>query len=621
MELVNYIGKVFLIGFECICIIMAVYMAYKQVKIFYQNEDFSEISFQKFMDGPNDKYPTYTICFADNFERQLYKKFDISTRKYIGSMAFPFGRRINVEDNKLVIMNKTSKNGKYVYGDYDIMEIDKMYYGQSESEMKLVEVKEKDLTGMNRMRSKRRASTIFKQDRFYDLGTNGLGEDMILLKGRKKTYTISPKHYQLLLMGLMRSFTYGFNSVQQNNIVLDMNTTIADIIEFDFNNVTVDFNEFLVDFHVKMENGSTYGWTTDRYRYFESYCPARSLELDRFWQTFTRPHLMPTGEKVSGKCYEEDSFLEHLEKRITSKYPMEKVYQDPTQICYSPKLDPRIYKISEQLTLDLKNMFYRHGLVDQQQFRIKSSFPFMKIYIHMQGQFMRKIGKEVSAYTAADAMVYCSSYPYPPRDLSEENECYGTRLTFDISQVTLLRSRHDARKSCNLDLKDEDSKIVNTLINDKTLRCRPLYWRGLENIPSSAYCTNILQYKYITELTSNFTTYEKIRNRFEPPCEEMIIVTNVQTRKGRKLHWKNLNGNEKKDFDEQGLYWDIQFTNVNDRYQVTENSRAFTGESCWAGIGGFIGIFIGVSLMQIPELLAEFVMLIKSKVSQYLKKI
>ena len=127
-------------------------------------------------------------------------------------------------------------------------------------------------------------------------------------------------------MGLMRSFTYGFNSVQQDNIVLEMNTTIVDIIENDFNNVIVDLDEFLVDFHVKMENGSTYGWSTDRYRYFESFCAARSLEYHRFWKTFTRPHLMPNGEEVSSKCYEEDSILEHLEKRITSKYPLEKVY-------------------------------------------------------------------------------------------------------------------------------------------------------------------------------------------------------------------------------------------------------------------------------------------------------
>ena len=100
----------------------------------------------------------------------------------------------------------------------------------------------------------------------------------------------------------------------------------------------------------------------------------------------------------------------------------------------------------------------------------------------------------------------------------------------------------------------------------------------------------------------------------------MIIVTNVQTRKGRKLSWKNLNDNQQIDENEQELYWDIQFSNINERYQVTENSRAFTGESCWAGIGGFVGIFVGMSLMQVPDLLCKIYQIIKLKALQCLEK-
>ena len=152
------------------------------------------------------------------------------------------------------------------------------------------------------------------------------------------------------------------------------------------------------------------------------------------------------------------------------------------------------------------------------------------------------------------------------------------------------------------------------------LGCRPIYWKGLKSITLVDFCTDFLQYKYISEITSNFTNYEKIREHLEPPCEEMIIVSNVQTRKGRRLIRKEINNNGQIDENEQELYLDIQFSNINKRYQVTENSRAFTGESCWAGIGGFIGIFVGVSLMQIPTLLLEFYRLIKIKAIQHLEK-
>ena len=55
-----------------------------------------------------------------------------------------------------------------------------------------------------------------------------------------------------------------------------------------------------------------------------------------------------------------------------------------------------------------------------------------------------------------------------------------------------------------------------------------------------------------------------------------------------------------------GNYLDIQFRHVNDEYQNITNTKAFTTESCWSGIGGFIGIFVGVSLMQIPQILFGF---------------
>ena len=249
---------------------------------------------------------------------------------------------------------------------------------------------------------------------------------------------------------------------------------------------------------------------------------------------------------------------------------------------------------------------------DPAQFRIESSLPFLKIYVHMQGQFMRKIGKELAGYTANDAANYCSFLPsFPPKE-SEKLTCYGTRISFDVSQITLLKSRHDAENACNPDLNDEDMEIMKTLVQDKILGCRPLYWKGLEAVGSMDECTELLQYKHISETLNNFTSYEKIRKRFTPPCKEMIIETNIQSRKGRKLKQKKFDRDQVSEEHETGLYLDLQFRYVNDRYQVIENSRGFTMESCWAGIGGFIGIFIGLSLMQVPEILYQFFNFIKS---------
>ena len=111
-------------------------------------------------------------------------------------------------------------------------------------------------------------------------------------------------------------------------------------------------------------------------------------------------------------------------------------------------------------------------------------------------------------------------------------------------------------------------------------------------------CTTVSQYKMISRITNNLTSYEEIRYNFKPPCNDMIIVMNVEKGPGRHMRDYNLEHVPK-------VYLDIKFRHVRERYQVIRNMRVYTGESCWAGIGGFIGIFVGVSLMQVPEILIE----------------
>ena len=48
-----------------------------------------------------------------------------------------------------------------------------------------------------------------------------------------------------------------------------------------------------------------------------------------------------------------------------------------------------------------------------------------------------------------------------------------------------------------------------------------------------------------------------------------------------------------------------------DNFQNIVNQRGFTVENCWAGIGGFVGIFVGMSLMQVPELIIDFIVYFK----------
>ena len=78
---------------------------------------------------------------------------------------------------------------------------------------------------------------------------------------------------------------------------------------------------------------------------------------------------------------------------------------------------------------------------------------------------------------------------------------------------------------------------------------------------------------------------------YHPPCVEMRIPVSVH----REIS-KNNGGVEK---GKLKLY--LSYTTED--FQEIVNVKAFDVETLWSSVGGFIGIFLGYSLLQIPEIL------------------
>ena len=109
----------------------------------------------------------------------------------------------------------------------------------------------------------------------------------------------------------------------------------------------------------------------------------------------------------------------------------------------------------------------------------------------------------------------------------------------------------------------------------------------------------------------NFTLVsDDVRRQFNPPCDELIIDSNNQKSKGRKVEEKCLTKRTASGMrvvsSKTAHYLDFNMRQVNNRYQMITNNREFSLENCLSGIGGFIGMFVGLSLRQIPGVLCSF---------------
>ena len=595
--------------FNCCCLILAAYMTIKQIGTYLRNEDESVISFEEVKETSSEDFATYTICLLMDNGAGMYKHDELIYSKRQNIDEFGLGTSNNfleLDGNKLILTNMSDRKGtgrqwsfygkdNPLYGNWETnFFYDELYnpsrcdFGEIESMPTKV-----DVEGFVNCTAEREVVKTYDQH----IQLPGQGSLMAFKRG-DKVYAVDYYQYHDILMGSSTLYKFEHKCFEGEYMTCKMvpiKYTLEDVLNIDFDKNTEELSSFLLSHDIEYINGSKKKWFTELYRNIES---NHSLSLDMKDRKESRNFL-----DAEVKAFPEEN------TRLLQN-PLIKVYQDPTRKCYSPDLSQKLQKRKERITLNLEIM--------SETFNLGYGGPFvtafLDIHVHPQGQFVRTIGKEIATYIIEDFFVDCLEMGMGYFG----GTCHGSSLTFDFSRLTLLKSRHDAEISCDKNLRNEDVRIVETLLNHTGIRCIPMYWKSmLENQLNYSECTNESQYKMISELTANFASYEKLRSNFDPPCMEMMIVTNVNKEPGRSRRFYGIQEDWLGNIPEEMLYLDIAINHFSEQYQAIINTKVFTVESCWAGIGGFVGIFVGVSLMQVPDIIMETInlmMKLKEKV-------
>ena len=246
---------------------------------------------------------------------------------------------------------------------------------------------------------------------------------------------------------------------------------------------------------------------------------------------------------------ENNSLLPLLE---SSYWPFHVSYQNPDQICFTQKnkFKKGMIKLLDYLQLDDVML---NDLPD---------IGFLYIYIHYPGHTVRSFGKEVYSIKLSQQYV-------------------KKRLMIRISSVTVLRRRTDAKTPCNSTLENEDSEYQKRII--RTVGCIPPYL-----VSSDTETTGYERCKTSSKLSeaynlSQFGNVKSSLEQYDPPCEEITVSTSVDLQYGNDLN--------------------MNFQYRTDQYLEIKNKRDFGVTNLWSSIGGFVGIFLGYSLLQLPEIL------------------
>ena len=168
----------------------------------------------------------------------------------------------------------------------------------------------------------------------------------------------------------------------------------------------------------------------------------------------------------------------------------------------------------------------------------------------------------------------------------DTNDFWSKLLKITIAKVTVLRKRSGSNVRCDDQLVDDDAKFKDEII--KHINCTPPYWR-----PSDLPRTLCQSKEDLQNAETFIQEFRAVLTSYIAPCVQMEVVT-------------------KYDREEQneGENPRIMFRYEDKEYEEIQNTKSFDLESFVSGVGGFIGIFLGYSILQLPELLEALTSLI-----------
>ena len=199
----------------------------------------------------------------------------------------------------------------------------------------------------------------------------------------------------------------------------------------------------------------------------------------------------------------------------------------------------------------------------------------LKFYLHHSGQLLRVI----------DSPIYKSKVG----DLDQLKK-RDNHLIFNIFQVIILRRRADSNIPCNNTLHDDDLQFRIEV--SRRIGCIPIYWRNImRNKIHLDYCNTSERMKYVHSLIKDL---KETQSNYRAPCNEMKLAFTFESQ-------------EVFGFGGDTSSTDLitTFNYIDKNYQEIINERDFGFESFWSAVGGFIGIFVGASLSQVPTLITN----------------
>ena len=261
---------------------------------------------------------------------------------------------------------------------------------------------------------------------------------------------------------------------------------------------------------------------------------------------------------------------------------------DATTFC----ITKRLYTTPSEV-IERQNIFLKMKNIQQ--------FDEIFVYIHHPDQLIKRVGS-----TVRSRMTTAHSLRYRPLESYDEKKNLGY---ISINNVKVLKKRNKSNDPCDETEQSEDEIWIKHAI--EKVGCVPIFWANkISDRMGYDLCNNYEEYAKVQSLAHN---YWNVAKDYSPPCSQMSVLSYY------KIESANESGIRSYFTDQldarELLYLKINY-NINE-YEEVINERLFNEWDLFSQVGGIIGITLGFSFLQAPELIRNMAALSESILTKY----
>ena len=309
---------------------------------------------------------------------------------------------------------------------------------------------------------------------------------------------------------------------------------------------------------------------------------SRIMKSFEFSETFEHDSSKHKGKKIK------KSKVTIIRGDYANRSSFESVFSlshtSPNQLCFTRKsVTISGYKKAYEKILLMNTLYTSH-------------FSDIYLYVHHPGQFWKKNTEALRL----DMLDYFST--------RLDNIAHG----IEITQVQTMRKRADANEPCDSELDTNYDKYrIKGLVD--FLKCIPPFWKPYYEWKNSTFaiCKTSEKLLLASKLEKDVALQSDIMERFQQPCAEMsfgIVKSQFKMKYDfSKNHLRESQAQKIHEKDAQNVlvlgrgHLSIEIKYPDHRYHEIVNMQLVSFDSFWSSTGGFIGMFLGYSVMQVPH--------------------